>query len=1169
MLVLFTRIRRAAFALRSRAMLLVVCSAMAVAFCGSAPAAPVPVSGPLVVPSASGRAVGFEPLTSGRTGIGFIHTVALARSMTNQLLLDGAGVALADVDRDGNADVFFTASGGGSQLWRNQGDWRFEDATSRAFAGAGDGVAGDLTGAAFGDLNGDGAVDLVVNSHGDGIRVFMNDGKGSFRRLAFPQVGARGGHSVAMADVDRDGWLDIYVCNYRQRALMDMPSARATFRVVNGVQVVATLDGRPTTAPDLTNRFVVSPTGGLDELGEPDVLYRNLGGTNLKEVAWTEGAFLDEAGEPLSHPPWDWGLAAQFCDVNGDGRQDLYVCNDFQSPDRFWLNESEPGRIRFRMAPATRWRHTSLFSMGVDFADINRDSRWDFVVLDMLSPDHRRRLTTLEGIASVYNTPLDPESRPQVEANTLFLQRSDGSFVEIANVAGVMATDWSWTPAFMDVDLDGWQDLLVTAGQERGSRDPDSAEAMRQFRRAGLRTDAQIFRERAKYPPQLAPLRAFRNRCGTEIGALPVFEDAGRAWGFDAVGVCHGMALGDLDGDGDLDVVINALNGPARVYRNVGVAPRIHVRLKGRPPNTSAVGAELRFWWEPPGASNSRPQCVQLAAGGRYLSSDAPGRTFACPGATDGAGWGRLEVRWPDGTVSVHSSLVANHWYEFNEAEAGAARVNAPWRVRPTADRMRPGYEARALHVGAGPAKAVPGAEETGLPRGSSTSGGAMLVRSGDGASSVWFGFEGEAGVRRYSLGGGGGFTPAPAPSLRGTVVSLAPWKAGVVAGLVSVAGPGIETNLVVIEQGSGEAVPVSGAPSPLSCVAVDEAGLGGRGLLFAGAGASSRDSPAGAPSVWMEGDGRSFRRRLVMDLGVVTGALFADIDPAPGRELITVSDWGSPKMFRCDSGVPRPWDPVVSLEGGAKWPLSALNGWWQCVLAGDFDGDGRADLVLGNWGLNSSYALQAGRPSLEDGRVRPLWLFHWMSAEGRSSMEAYQDSDGRMLPVHGLARWLPVAPWLAERFPTHRAFAAATLPEILGDRFADAGRLECRWLTSIILLNRGGGFDARALPGLAQLGPVFAWAAEDFDGDGRLDLYGAQGYFRHRFGRLREDAGEGVFLFGRGDGTFEPVSTGDLGFRLTGEQKSVWAGDVNGDRISDLLVAERDGRLTFLRGHR
>src|SRR5262249_14471476 len=178
------------------------------------------------------------------------------------------------------------------------------------------------------------------------------------------------------------GFLDLYIANYRTSGLMDIPNARAVFRTVNGKTVVDRFNGRPLTDPDLTNRFTVNARGTIEELGEVDALYLNRGGTNFSLVPFTRGAFLEEDGTPLKSEPFDWGLSAMFRDINDDGLPDLYVCNDFQIPDRIWINQ---GGGRFRAIPRLALRKTSMFSMGVDFADINRDGFDDFLVLDMLN----------------------------------------------------------------------------------------------------------------------------------------------------------------------------------------------------------------------------------------------------------------------------------------------------------------------------------------------------------------------------------------------------------------------------------------------------------------------------------------------------------------------------------------------------------------------------------------------------------------------------------------------------------------------------------------------------------------------------------------------------------------------------------------------------------------
>jgi len=1117
---------------------------------------------PLPPPSPSAQRPGFTRLDSASTGVTFRHQIPANRHLTNQMLLDGAGVALGDVNGDGRPDCFLAATGGGSELWLNEGNWRFRNHTAAAFPDPSM-LAGDVTAAVLADVTGDGADDLILNTHADGVRIFRNLGSGTFQQIPIQQPPVRGGHSLALADVDGDGWVDLYVCNYRRRALMDIPNARATFSGAGAAKVVATFDGRPTTAPDLTNRFVVNAAGGIDELGEADVLYRNLGGTNWVPVPWTGGAFRDEDGHPLNMPPLDWGLAAQFCDVNGDGRPDLYVCNDFQSPDRFWINNSTPGQVRFRLIERDRVRHTSLFSMGVDFGDLNRDGLPDFVVVDMLSPDPVRRLTMLDGTPTVAVDPADPLARPQSDANTLFLQRPGGSFAEVAAFAGVTATDWSWTPAFLDVDLDGWLDLLVTAGQERASRDLDVADQLKAFRRAGLRTDAQIFRERQKFPRQSARLQAFRNGGVPGAGGIPVFTDSAAVWGLDYEGVSHGMAFGDLDGDGDLDLVVNHLQDAAGFYRNDAPGPRLVVELQGRAPNTGGIGARLRFGWgpDPETAALQRPQSAQVVAGGRYLSSDSRTRTFACPGP--GTGW--LEVRWPSGHRAVLTGLTANQRHQITEP-AGDPPSTPP----PTpAPRQRLRFEAIATSWVSAAATEDEFARQPLLPRRQATRTPVLAwLRPPDA----------EPGV--IAVGG------TPTQSLRQAVVSdesvsqirdVGPFGATLAMALVGsqwllAEGSSQPGSLVQLDPQSNTRKAIPTQVSHPAALAVSQEGASGSGWIFIGGGAIPGHYPEAAPSEWRRlENGAVGPGAPPVPLGLVRAAAFADLDGDHQEDLAVAIEWGPPRMFRLQGGEWNEWNPPVALADGSSTLLATLTGWWQCVLAGDFDSDGRNDLVLGNWGLNSPYALVTGAVPSAGGPLRPLRLLADPTPESgpMRCLEAYTGADGVPRSLRGRGDLAAHWPWMPEQFPTHRAFASAPLRDLIGDRMPAAIQRECRWLASVVLWNRGDRFELRPLPDEAQLGPILALAPGDFDGDRRTDLYGAQGFFGYGFGMTREDAGEGVFLLVSDEDSFIAIPTAATGARILGEQRSVVSGDFDHDGRTDLVIGVHGGPITLLRNRR
>lgn len=600
------------------------------------------------LPDFNGDKAGFTRTEPSATGIQFTNQIADIRAITNRNLLSGSGVALGDMDGDGLCDIYFCGLDNDNILYRNLGGWKFADVTAKAGVACRD---EDSTGSALADVDGDRDLDLLVTSLGGGVRLFQNDGKGVFsdKTVEAGLQSKKGSMSLALADVEGDGDLDLYVVNYRPNTLKDMPAARFKVEYIGGKPVITDLNGIPTTRPDLTNRFVLSPSGEVLEMAEADQLFINDGTGKFTLDPFTSGRFLDEDGRRLESAPLDWGLAAIFYDFTGDGAPELYVCNDLFPPDRIWMND---GKGNFRAIARTAIRSTSTFSMGVDFADLNRDGWPDFFVTDMRSRSHAKQQVQVGEMASMVTPPGLVELRQQKGQNTLQLNRGDATFAEMSWYAGVESSDWSWGPIFLDVDLDGWEDLLISNGNQYDVQNADVAREIEGLKAANRLNHQELLGLLRKYPKLRSQKVIYRNR-----GDM-TFEDRSTDWGFSGEEISQGMAIGDLDNDGDMDLAINNLFTPAAVYRNDSEARRVAVRLAGAGKNTRGIGARITI----SGGSGSQTQ--EMIGGGRYLSGDEAMRVFAA-----GPGTGEITVRWRSGRTTQVREARENHIYEIREEQ--------------------------------------------------------------------------------------------------------------------------------------------------------------------------------------------------------------------------------------------------------------------------------------------------------------------------------------------------------------------------------------------------------------------------------------------------------------------------------------------------------------------
>ena len=1046
----------------------------------------------------------FQRMSSVETGVAFENTLVIKEDFDvfrYRNFYNGGGVGIGDINNDGLADIYLTSNMGKNKLFLNKGNWKFEDITEKAGVG---GTRFWSTGVSFADVNADGLLDMYVcnagNIKGDDREneLFINNGNLTFTEKAAEYGLADKGFSThaAFFDFDKDGDLDCYVLNNSARAV-----ASLGYRNLRNVR---------------------------DEFGGHK-LYRNDDGhfTDISEQAGIYGSVIG------------FGLGVTIGDVNQDSWPDMYISNDFYERDYLYINNRN-GTFSERLEQYMG--HISMFSMGADLADINNDGYPDIFSTDML-PDDDYRLKTLTTFETydVYKLRLKNGYYHQYMRNMLHLNAQDGTFREIAYLAGVQASDWSWGALIADFNNDLNKEIFISNGIYRDITNQDFVEFLGNSEQMHAAIDGRpvSFKEFVEKMPSVKVSNRMYERQGSDGYD---FKDVASAWGLAEPGFSNGAAYGDLDNDGDLDLIVNNVNQPVSVYRN-GARQRdgnhsLTLRFKGTGKNTFGLGA-----------------CVRAYVNGQILSFDnMPIRGFQSSmdyqmviGLGKYTQVDSLVVTWPDNKAQALTGVKADQSITLNYADA---RPHVPTVHKDTPllreesitamahtandfndfDRDRLLYHMLSTQ---GPAFSKSDLNNDGYDDfflgGSPGHPGAVYIQKtnhvftavtspfladslDEDVAAVFFDADNDKDDDLYVVTGGSEYTAQSARTQDRFYENK-----------------GFRNGVPVFEKTSDKipALYQSG-----SCVVPADIDNDGDLDLFVG----TRVMPAyyGVPcdQYILINDGHGTFSDVTATwaselrrFGMVTAAQWFDYDKNGYKDLMLVGE-GMPITVFTNDG--------KKLQRQSVQGLDSTNGWWNVLSAADLDGDGDTDFIAGNIGLNTKFKPTVASPITvyvndfdQNGSVEPVFAFL---------------HDGKEYPMALRQDIVRQMSSLKKKFLYYKDYADKTIPDIFDAKLLQNGTILKFYNagTSLLINNGTGGFACKPLPAEAQFAPVYGIEVADLNNDTYPDIILGGNLFAVKPEAGRYDALHGLVLTGDGKGSFRPLSSRESGVNISGEVRHI-----------------------------
>ncbi len=1064
----------------------------------------------------------FQLLPSSQTGITFNNLIAendTFNVLRFEYIYNGAGVGVGDVNNDGLPDVFFTGNQVSSRLYLNRGDFKFEDVTEKA------GVNTRLwcTGVAIADINQDGLLDVYVSTvqpmkekKAVPHLLFLNKGTDGQGIPHFEEVAAKVGLAdssyatqMAFLDYDLDGDMDAYLLN----------NALETYNRNN-------------------------PLGQRTDGGGKSVdrLYRNEG------IGAGGLPFFTDVSKQAGIQTEGWGLGIVVNDINQDGYPDVYVANDFLSNDHAYINNRN-GTFTNRIH--TLFKHTEHNGMGVDIADINNDGLNDVVAMDMMPDDNLRQKTMFSSIN--YDRFYENRTRgyqDQYVRNVLQLNNGNGTFSDIGYLAGVNATDWSWSSLFADFDNDGYRDLLITNGYRKDVTDLDFITYSRESSMFG--TDSTRMKTSMTAVNALEGVKKpnflFRNN-----GDL-TFADKAAEWGLAQPSYSNGAAYADFDNDGDLDLVMNNINDEAFVYRNNLIDKTakekpeagnnfLRLKLKGTSGNGQGMGAKIWVY------ANGKIQYAEHQLQRGYKSTVEEHEHFGLGNARK---IDSLRITWQGGKSQLLKNVAANQVLTLDEKNAGMEKYTTP--LLPANSEIRNPKSGIFSEAAQKYNLAYTHQEDDFvdfrqgqplLPHKHSQAGPGIAVGdlNGDGLDDFVLGGSVRKPAKLFYQQSGGTFRPDSLPVKTAEDMGLLLFDADgdgdndlyCVSGSTEF-GRNVKEyqNRLYRNLGKGklqlDTAALPRTESSGSCVVASDYDHDGDLDLFVGGRVSPMRYPEPPRSYLLQNNGKG-RFTDVTEIvcpelakpGMVTAALWTDYDNDGWTDLLLVGEWIAPTFFKNAGG---------KKFGIQNSELKNSVGWWNSLAAGDFDNDGDMDYVAGNLGLNSLYKASATEPV----------CVYAKDYDSNGTLDAIlcRYIQGKEYPTHPRETFTDQIVGLRRVLGKYATYGKMSFRDIFPEnQTKDARMYQANYMASAYVENTGkGGFRLKQLPTEAQLSPVFGMVVTDFNRDGNLDILAAGNSFSTEVLTGMYDAGIGVCMQGDGRGNFKPVHANESGFMVDGDAK-------------------------------